>query len=77
MKPGDLVRDLGTGDMGIITDTYVQPQLNQLFIKMFAVGRETGWIRAIDNIELVLDPRDVIQYEQEAKDDQGLSSLRG
>ena len=53
MKKGDLVRDLGTGDMGIITDTYVQPQLNQLFIKMFAVGRETGWIRAIDNIELV------------------------
>ena len=53
MKKGDLVRDLGTGDMGIITDTYMQPQLNQLFIKMFAVGRETGWIRAIDNIELV------------------------
>ncbi len=77
MKKGDLVRDLKTGDMGIITDTYVQPQLNQLFIKMFAVGRETGWIRAIDNIELVLDPRDVLQYKQEAKDDQDLSSLRG
>ena len=60
MKKGDLVRDLGTGDMGIITDTYMQPQLNQLFIKMFAVGRETGWIRAIDNIELVQeDPQEI------------------
>jgi hypothetical protein len=53
MQKGDLVRDLGTGDMGIITDTYMQPQLDQLFIKMFAAGRETGWIRAIDNIEPV------------------------
>jgi hypothetical protein len=67
VKKGDLVRDLKTGDMGIITDTYVQPQLNQLFIKMFAVGRETGWIRAIDNIELVLDPRDVVEYENQSR----------
>jgi hypothetical protein len=67
MKPGDLVRDLGTGDMGIITDTYVQPQLNQLFIKMLAAGRETGWIRAIDNIEPVQDPRDVVEWEHQSR----------
>ena len=67
MKPGDLVRDLGTGDMGIITDTYVQPQLNQLFIKMFAVGRETGWIRAIDNIEPVQDESDVVEWEHQSR----------
>lgn len=65
MQKGDLVRDLGTGDMGIITDTYMQPQLDQLFIKMFAAGRETGWIRAIDNIEPVQDPRDVVEWEHQ------------
>jgi hypothetical protein len=67
MKPGDLVRDLGTGDMGIITDTYMQPQLNQLFIKMLAAGRETGWIRAIDNIEPVQDERDVVEWEHQSR----------
>lgn len=67
MQRGDLVRDLGTGDMGIITDTYVQPQLNQLFIKMLAAGRETGWIRAIDNIEPVQDARDVVEWEHQSR----------
>ena len=61
MKKGDLVRDLGTGDVGVVTDTYVQPQLNQLFVKIFAAGRETGWIRAIDNVEPVQDERDVVR----------------
>jgi len=67
VQRGDLVRDLGTGDMGIITDTYVQPQLNQLFIKMLAAGRETGWIRAIDNIEPVQDARDVVEWEHQSR----------
>jgi hypothetical protein len=66
MKPGDLVRDLGTGDMGIITDTYVHPQLNKLFVKIFSVGRETGWINA-NEVELVLDPRDVVEYENQSR----------
>ena len=75
MKKGDLVRDLGTGDMGIIPDTYVQPQLNQLFIKMFAVGRETGWIRAIDNIEPVQDGRDVVEWwHQQGRQDEPVPS---
>jgi hypothetical protein len=66
VKPGDLVRDLGTGDMGIITDTYVHPQLNKLFVKIFSVGRETGWINA-NEVELVLDPRDVVEYENQSR----------
>jgi hypothetical protein len=53
MKKGDLVRSKQTGDVGYVTQVYIQPQLNQLFIKMFASGQETGWIRAIDNVELV------------------------
>jgi len=61
--------------MGIITDTYMQPQLNQLFIKMFAVGRETGWIRAIDNIELVQDERDVVEWRrQQGRQDEPVPS---
>ena len=75
MKRGDLVRDLGTGDMGIITDTYMQPQLDQLFVKMFAAGRETGWIRAIDNIEPVQDPRDVVEWEHQSR--RGNEPVRG
>ena len=75
MKPGDLVRDLGTGDIGIITDTYVQPQLNQLFIKIFAAGRETGWIRAIDNVEPVQDERDVVEWRhQQGRQDEPVPS---
>ena len=65
MKKGDLVRDLGTGVMGIITDTYVQPQINKLYVKIFAAGRETGWIRAIDNVEPVQDERDVVEWEHQ------------
>ena len=75
MKRGDLVRDLGTGDMGIITDTYIQPQLNQLFVKIFAAGRETGWIRAIDNVEPVHDERDVVEWEhQQGRQDEPVPS---
>jgi len=75
VKPGDLVRDLGTGDIGIITDTYVQPQLNQLFIKIFAAGRETGWIRAIDNVEPVQDERDVVEWRhQQGRQDEPVPS---
>ena len=66
MKRGDLVRDMRTGDVGYITETYVQPQLNQLFIKMFAAGRETSWIRT-DEIELVQDARDVVEWEHQSR----------
>ena len=64
MKKGDLVWDLRLKHIGIVTDTYVQPQLNQLFIKMLAAGRETGWILESE-IEPVQDPRDVVEWEHQ------------
>jgi hypothetical protein len=64
MQKGDLVWDLRTGDMGIITDTYVQPQLNKLFVKIFSVGRETGWLVETE-VEPVHDPRDVVEWEHQ------------
>jgi hypothetical protein len=66
MQKGDLVRDLRTGDMGYVTDTYVQPQINKIFVKIYAAGRETGWINA-NEVELVLDPRDVVEYENQSR----------
>ena len=65
MKRGDLVWDLRLKHIGIVTDTYVQPQVNKLYVKIFAAGRETGWIRAIDNVEPVQDPRDVVEWEHQ------------
>jgi hypothetical protein len=60
MKKGDLVRDTRTGHIGYVTDTFVQPQINKLFVKIFAAGRETQWINA-DEIEPVQDARDVVR----------------
>ena len=64
MKRGDLVRDLRTGDMGYVTDTYVQPQINKLFVKIYAAGRETGWINA-NEVEPVQDERDVVEWRHQ------------
>jgi hypothetical protein len=66
MKKGDLVRDLGTGDIGIITDTYMQPQINKLYVKIFAAGRETGWILESE-IEPVQDVRDVVEWAHQSR----------
>jgi hypothetical protein len=66
VQRGDLVRDLRTGDMGYVTDTYVQPQINKIFVKIYAAGRETGWINS-NEVELVLDPRDVVEYENQSR----------
>ena len=69
MQKGDLVWDLRTGDMGIITDTYVHPQLtqlNKLFVKIFSVGRETGWLVETE-IEPVQDERDVVEWEHQPR----------
>jgi hypothetical protein len=60
MKKGDLVRDLRMKHIGIVTDTYVHPQLNKLYVKIFAAGRETGWI-AVSEIEPVQVVRDVVE----------------
>jgi hypothetical protein len=60
MKTGDLVRDTRTGHIGYVTDTFVQPQVNKLFVKIFAAGRETQWINA-DEIEPVQVVRDVVR----------------
>jgi len=60
MKTGDQVRDTRTGHIGYVTDTFVQPQVNKLFVKIFAAGRETQWINA-DEIEPVQDARDVVR----------------
>lgn len=61
MKKGDLVRDLRMNHIGIITDTYLSPQLNKLYVKIFAAGRETGWILETE-IEPVQDVRDVVEW---------------
>lgn len=45
MKRGDLVRDLRSGCVGLVTDTYLQPQIDKLFVKIYTEGRETCWIR--------------------------------
>lgn len=60
MKPGDLVRDTRTGHIGYVTDTFVQPQVNKIFVKIFAAGRETQWINE-DEIEPVQVVRDVVR----------------
>jgi hypothetical protein len=60
MKKGDLVRDLRMKHIGIVTDTYVQPQINKLYVKIFAAGRETGWI-VQDEVELVKPLQDEVE----------------
>ena len=64
MQRGDLVRDLRLKHIGIVTDTYVQPQLNKLYVKIFAAGRETGWILETE-IEPVQDERDVVEWRHQ------------
>jgi hypothetical protein len=60
MKKGDLVRDTRTGHIGYVTDTFVQPQVNKIFVKIFAAGRETQWINE-DEIEPVQVVRDMVR----------------
>ena len=60
MKRGDLVRDTRTGHIVYVTDTFVQPQVNKIFVKIFAAGRETQWINE-DEIEPVQVVRDVVR----------------
>jgi hypothetical protein len=64
VKKGDLVRDLRLKHIGIVTDTYVHPQLNKLYVKIFAAGRETGWILESE-IEPVQDERDVVEWRHQ------------
>ena len=64
MQRGDLVRDLRSGCVGLVTDTYVHPQLNKLFVKIFSVGRETGWLVETE-VEPVQDERDVVEWEHQ------------
>lgn len=64
MQRGDLVRDLRLKHIGIVTDTYVQPQLNKLYVKIFAAGRETGWILESE-VEPVQDERDVVEWRHQ------------
>lgn len=59
MQRGDLVRDLRSGCVGLVTDAYLQPQINKLFVKIYAAGRETCWIRE-DEVEPVQeDPQEI------------------
>jgi hypothetical protein len=45
--------------VGLVTDTYLQPQINKLFVKIYASGRETCWIRE-DEVEPVQeDPQEI------------------
>jgi hypothetical protein len=60
MKKGDLVRDLRMNHIGFVTDTYVHPQLNKLFVKIFSVGRETGWL-VQEEVELVKPLQDEVE----------------
>ena len=60
MKRGDLVRDLRSGCVGLVTDTYLQPQINKLFVKIYTEGRETCWIRE-EEVEPVQRARDVVE----------------
>ena len=64
MKRGDLVWDLRMKHIGIVTDTYVHPQLNKLFVKIFSVGRETGWL-VQEEVDLVQDERDVVEWRHQ------------
>ena len=64
MQRGDLVRDLRLKHIGIVTDTYVQPQINKLYVKIFAAGRETGWILESE-VEPVQDERDVVEWRHQ------------
>ena len=66
MQRGDLVWDLRLKHIGIVTDTYVQPQLNKLYVKIFAAGRETGWILESE-VEPVQDERDVVEWEHQSR----------
>jgi hypothetical protein len=60
MQMGDLVRDLRMSHIGFVTDTYVHPQLNKLFVKIFSVGRETGWL-VQEEVELVKPLQDEVE----------------
>ena len=64
MKRGDLVWDLRLKHIGIVTDAYVHPQLNKLYVKIFAAGRETGWILESE-VEPVQDERDVVEWRRQ------------
>ena len=64
MQRGDLVWDLRMNHIGIVTDTYVHPQLNKLFVKIFSVGRETGWLVETE-VEPVQDARDVVEWRHQ------------
>jgi hypothetical protein len=66
MKKGDLVWDLRLKHIGIVTDTYAQPQINKLYVKIFAAGRETGWILESE-VEPVQDERDVVEWEHQSR----------
>jgi len=74
MKRGDLVRDLRSGCVGLVTDAYLQPQINKLFVKIYAAGRETCWIRE-DEVEPVQDERDVVEWRhQQGRQDEPVPS---
>ena len=60
MNRGDLVRDLRSGCVGLVTDTYLQPQINKLFVKIYTEGRETCWI-CEEEVEPVQRARDVLE----------------
>ena len=64
MRKGDLVWDLRLKHIGIVTDTYVHPQLNKLFVKIFSAGRETGWL-VQEEVDLVQDERDVVEWRHQ------------
>ena len=64
MQRGDLVWDLRMNHIGFVTDTYVHPQLNKLFVKIFSVGRETGWLVETE-VEPVQDARDVVEWRHQ------------
>jgi len=42
----------------------VQPQINKLYVKIFAAGRETGWILESE-VEPVQDERDVVEWRHQ------------
>jgi hypothetical protein len=64
VQRGDLVWDLRMNHIGIVTDTYVHPQLNKLFVKILSVGRETGWLVETE-VEPVQDARDVVEWRHQ------------
>jgi len=50
--------------IGVVPDAYVHPQLNKLYVKIFAAGRETGWILESE-VEPVQDERDVVEWRRQ------------